>query len=285
VTGLIRGELLKIRTTNTWWLFGLGILGFTALALLINCVVANETLDSPPPDVTGLDPEEAAQSQANFAAQSSVIRQAANIYTSGQFFGGLFVLLLGMLLITNEFYHQTATATFLTTPHRSAVVMAKLITAMAFAAFFWVIITGIDVAVGAIFLNSQGYSPSLGEWEVQRAILFNLLVFMLWAILGVGFGALIRNQVGAVVTGAALYLIGTQIAQAVFFLIYEFVIKEDWVLTSMVVVPAVAAQILTSPNELYPEAPEYWVGGIVMLAYGAIAGLVGTLIMRTRDIS
>ena len=285
MTGLIRGELLKIRTTNTWWLFGLGILGFTALALLINCVVANETLDSPPPDVTGLDPEEAAQSQANFAAQSSVIRQAANIYTSGQFFGGLFVLLLGMLLITNEFYHQTATATFLTTPHRSAVVTAKLITAMAFAAFFWLIITGIDVAVGAVFLNSQGYSPSLGEWEVQRAILFNLLVFMLWAILGVGFGALIRNQVGAVVTGAALYLIGTQIAQAVFFLIYEFVIKEDWVLTSMVVVPAVAAQILTSPNELYPEAPEYWVGGIVMLAYGAIAGLVGTLIMRTRDIS
>lgn len=285
MTGLIRGELLKIRTTNTWWLFGLGILGFTALALLINCIVANETLGSPPPDVTGLDPEEAAQSQANFAAQSSVIRQAANIYTSGQFFGGLFVLLLGMLLITNEFYHQTATATFLTTPHRSAVVTAKLITAMAFAAFFWLIITAIDVGVGATFLNSQGYSPSLGEWEVQRAILFNLLVFMLWAILGVGFGALIRNQVGAVVTGAALYLIGTQIAQAVFFLIYEFVIKEDWVLTSMVVVPAVAAQILTSPNELYPEAPEYWVGGIVMLAYGAIAGLVGTLIMRTRDIS
>ncbi len=285
MTGLIRGELLKIRTTNTWWLFGLGILGFTALALLINCIVANETLDAPPPDVTGLDPEEAAQSQANFAAQSSVIRQAANIYTSGQFFGGLFVLLLGMLLITNEFYHQTATATFLTTPHRSAVVTAKLITAMAFAAFFWLIITAIDLAVGATFLNSQGYSPGLGEWEVQRAILFNLLVFMLWSILGVGFGALIRNQVGAVVTGAALYLIGTQIAQAVFFLIYEFVIKEDWVLTSMVVVPAVAAQILTSPNELYPEAPEYWVGGIVMLAYGAIAGLVGTLIMRTRDIS
>jgi ABC-type transport system involved in multi-copper enzyme maturation permease subunit len=285
VTGLIRGELLKIRTTNTWWLFGLGILGFTALALLINCVVANETLGSPPPDVTGLNAEEAAESQANFAAQSSVLRQAANIYTSGQFFGGLFVLLLGMLLITNEFYHQTATATFLTTPHRSAVVTAKLITAMAFAAFFWLIITAIDVAVGATFLNSQGFSPSLGEWEVQRAVLFNLLVFMLWAILGVGFGALIRNQVGAVVTGAALYLIGTQIAQAVFFLIYEFVIKEDWVLTSMVVVPAVAAQILTSPNELYPEAPEYWVGGIVMLAYGAVAGLVGTLIMRTRDIS
>jgi len=285
VTGLIRGELLKIRTTNTWWLFGLGIVGFTALALLINCIVANETLGSPPPDVSGMNPEEAADSQATFAAQSSVITQAANIYTSGQFFGGLFVLLLGMLLITNEFYHQTATATFLTTPHRSAVVTAKLITGVAFAAGFWVIITAIDLTVGAIFLNSQGYSPSLGEWDVQRAILFNLLVFILWSILGVGFGALIRNQVGAVVTGTLLYLIGTQLAQAVFFLIHEYVIKEDWVLTSMVVVPAVAAQVLTSPTQLYPESPEYWVGGIVLLAYGVFAGAVGTYIMRIRDIS
>ena len=31
---LIRGELLKIRTTNTWWLFGIGVIGMTALALL-----------------------------------------------------------------------------------------------------------------------------------------------------------------------------------------------------------------------------------------------------------
>jgi len=285
VTGLIRGELLKIRTTNTWWLFGLGIIGFTALALLINCIVANETLGAAPPDVASMSPQEAADAQATFAAQSQVITQAANIYTSGQFFGGLFVLLLGMLLITNEFYHQTATATFLTTPHRTAVVTAKLITGVAFAAAFWIIITAIDLTVGAIFLNSQGYSPSLGEWDVQRAILFNLLVFVLWAILGVGFGALIRNQVGAVVTGTLLYLIGTQLAQAVFYLVHEYVIKEDWVLTSMVVVPAVAAQVLVSPVELYPESPEYWVGGIILLAYGLVAGAVGTYIMRVRDIS
>lgn len=285
MTGLIRGEILKIRTTNTWWLFGLGIIGFTAIALLINCIVANETLGAPPPDLTGLNPQEAADAQANYAAQSQVITQAANIYTSGQFFAGLFVLLLGMLLITNEFYHQTATATFLTTPHRSSVVAAKLITAMGFAAMFWVIITVIDVVTGSIFLNAQGYSSSLGEWTVQRAVLFNGLVFMLWAILGVGFGALIRNQVGAVVTGSLLYLIGTQLAQAVFFLIYTYVIKEDWVLKSMVVVPAVAAQVLVTPTKLFPEAPDYWVGGIVMLAYGVVAGIVGTLIMRRRDIS
>ena len=37
--------------------------------------------------------------------------------------------------------------------------------------------------------------------------------------------------------------------------------------------------------EAFPESPPYWVGGIVLLAYGVVAGVVGTLIMRTRDIS
>jgi ABC-type transport system involved in multi-copper enzyme maturation permease subunit len=285
VTGLIRGELLKIRTTNTWWLFGLGIIGFTAIALLVNCLVANQILDEKPPDVSNMSPDEAAEAQFQYKNAVSVINQAANIYTSGQYFGGLFVLLLGMLLITNEFYHQTATATFLTTPHRSAVVTAKLITATAFAAGFWLVITAMDLTTGAIFLSSQGYSVSLGEWEVQRAILFNLLVFILWAILGVGFGALIRNQVGAVVTGSLLYVIGTQIAQVIFLLIHEYLIKEDWVLTAMVVVPATAAQNFVSPNNIFQVAPDYWVGGVVMLAYGVVAGIVGTLIMRRRDIS
>jgi hypothetical protein len=285
VTHLIRGELLKIRTTNAWWLFGIGIVAFTGIALLVNCLQADYFLNQEAPDVTGMSPEDAAETQRSFAAQSQVIAQAANIYTSGQFFGALFILLLGMLLITNEFYHQTATATFLTTPHRTAVVVAKLITGMAFAALFWVIITVMDLVVGILFLRYEKVPISLDQWEVQRAILFNLVVFMLWAILGVGFGALIRNQVGAVVTGVLLYLVGTQLAQIVFFVIHEYLIKEDWVLTAMVVVPAVAAQVFVSATETYPQSPVYWVGGLVLLAYGVVAGVVGTLIMRTRDIS
>ncbi len=282
---LIRGELLKIRTTNTWWLFGIGVIAMTALALLVNCLQADYFLNQEPPDTSGLDADDAANQQRQFAAQSQVIAQAANIFTSGQFFGGLFVLMLGMLIVTNEFYHQTATATFLTTPHRSAVMGAKLVTGVAFAAVFWLITTVISLPTGLIFFQAQDVSPSLGEWEVQRAIIFNLLVFILWGIVGVGFGALIRNQIGAVLTGSLLYVIGTQAAQIIFFLIREYLIKEDWVLSALVIVPSVAAQVFVSATEAFPEAPPYWVGGLVMLAYGVVGGLVGTLILRSRDIS
>jgi ABC-type transport system involved in multi-copper enzyme maturation permease subunit len=282
---LIRGELLKIRTTNTWWLFGIGVVGTTALALLVNCLQADYFLNQDPPDTSGMDADDAATQMQQYAAQSKLVAQAANIFTSGQFFGGLFVLMLGMLIVTNEFYHQTATATFLTTPHRSSVMGAKLVTGMAFAAAFWLITTVISLPTGLLFFQAQDLSASLGEWEVQRAIIFNLLVFMLWAIVGVGFGALIRNQIGAVLTGSLTYVIGTQAATIIFFLIHEYLIKEDWVNSAQVIVPAVAAQVFVSATEAFPDAPEYWVGGIVMLAYGALGGLVGTLILRRRDIS
>jgi ABC-type transport system involved in multi-copper enzyme maturation permease subunit len=285
MTGLIRSELLKIRTTNTWWLFGLGVILMTALALLVNCLQADFFLSQEPPDTTGMDPEDAARTREQFATQSQVVGQAANIFTSGQFFGGLFILLLGMLLITNEFYHQTATATFLTTPHREAVVVAKLVTGVFFAAVFWVVTTLMSLGVGVLFFQAQDVPNHLGDWQVQRAILFNLLVYGLWAILGVGFGALIRNQIGAVVTGTLLYLIGTQLAQIIFFLVREFLIKDDRVFAWQVVIPATAAQIFTSAVDVFPESPPYWVGGLVMLGYGVVGGFIGTLIMRRRDIS
>jgi ABC-2 type transport system permease protein len=285
VIALIRGELLKIRTTNTWWLFGIGVIGVTALALLVNCLQADYFLNQEAPDTGGLNAEDAQNQRDLFAAQSQVVAQAANIYTSGQFFGGLFVLLLGMLLITNEFYHQTATATFLTTPHRTAVVAAKLVTGITFAALFWLITTVMSIPTGILFLQAQDVPISLNEWDVQRAILFNLLVFMLWAIVGVGFGALIRNQIGAVLTGALLYVIGTQVAQIVFFLIREYLIKEDWVTTAQVIVPATAATVFVSATEAFPDAPPYWVGGLVLLGYGVLGGLIGTMILRKRDIS
>ena len=80
-------------------------------------------------DTSGMSPEAAAGRGAVRSCGQDIGGQAANIFTSGQYFGGLFVLLLGILLITNEYYHQTATATFLTTPHRTKVIVAKLITA------------------------------------------------------------------------------------------------------------------------------------------------------------
>jgi ABC-type transport system involved in multi-copper enzyme maturation permease subunit len=277
-THLIRGEYLKIRTTNTWWIFGLGAIGTTCLALLVNMLQAHYYLKGTPP--TG-----DAQTQATYALQHNAVTQAANIFTSGQFFGGLFVMLLAILMITNEYYHQTATTTFLTTPHRTAVILAKFVAAMLASAFFWLLTTVLDLIAGSVYFSAEGISSHLGDWDIIRAILINLLVFALWAVFGVGLGVLIRSQLGATLTAALLYVVGSQLAQVIFFLIHQYWIHRDGVYTAMVIVPATAAQIAVSPTKTFPQSPPEWVGAAVLIGYGVITGVIGTAIMRRRDIS
>lgn len=297
MTNLIRSELMKIRTTNIWWLFGIGILFFTAASLLIWINVYDGQIDSaglhgeftPPPAEANLPPEEVERMREEWARSQDINRvlagAASQIYTSGQFFGVMFIMLLGAILVTNEFFHQTATATFLATPKRTKVIIGKLFTAIIVAGVFWVLTTAINLVVGAIYFDSKGYGPQLAEWPITRAILMNGLAFGLWGVLGVGLGVLLRNQIGAVVTGAVSYIIGSQAITVVFYLIYEFWIKKDWVLTAMVIWPSMASQVMVSPEEVYPESPAWWVGALVLVGYGIVFGTIGTLITRKRDIS
>ena len=276
---LVRAELLKIRTTNAWWLFGLGALVALALAFLVNAVNAHYLLAAPENLEEGLSESQAEQVQA----QTDIVYQAANLFTSGQFLGLLFVLLLGIMVVTNEFHHQTATTTFLTTPHRTAVVLAKLVAAAIVGALLWLVTTVITIPATIIFLNIEGYEHHLGDGSVIRAILLNLLAYVLWGIFGVGFGVLIRSQIGATVTAVVLYLLGTAAAGLVFMLLEQW-LKLDWIPKLQVIVPSIASQLMITGTEL-PGSPPQWLGAVVLIGYAVVTSLIGTLIIRRRDIS
>jgi ABC-2 type transport system permease protein len=277
---LIRSELLKIRTISTWWIFSIGVVATTGLSLFLSILEAHLYLKDTP-DAAGAG----ADAAATIALQTNEVTQAVNVFTSGQFFSGLFVMVLAILIVTNEYQHQTATTTFLTTPHRTSVVLAKFATSMIAAAYFWVITTVLDLIVGSIYFPLDGLRSHLGDWSVIRAILINLMVFALWGVFGVGIGVLFRNQIGAVVTSILLYVVGSSVAQILAFIIHQFWIKHDWVLTAQVIVPARAAEIAVAPLKTYPQSPPEWVGAAVLVGYGLLFGIIGTLIMRKRDIS
>jgi ABC-type transport system involved in multi-copper enzyme maturation permease subunit len=216
---LVKAELMKIRTTNTWWLFLIGVTLFTAIALLRNGAQHHFILH-PPSGITG---DERAQllaqaAQANTPAGHQAI--AADMLTSGQFFGVLFAMLIGILVVTNEYFHQTATATFMTTPHRSAVIGAKLAAAVTFGLLFWLVSTVLDLIVTPIYLHAESIDVSLTDWTVVRSVLLNLLAFGMWAIFGLGLGTLVRSQIGSVITGMAAYLVGAVAIELIFNLIY-----------------------------------------------------------------
>jgi hypothetical protein len=63
------------------------------------------------------------------------------------------------------------------------------------------------------------------------------------------------------------------------------VIPKDWILTAQVIVPSVASAVMISPTKTFDQSPAQWVGAVVLVAYGIVAGLVGTAILRRRDIA
>lgn len=276
---LLRAELLKIRTTNAWWIFALCFLPLLAVSLMINTLIAS-TLGENQPGTEGLSPERADMARAT----TGEAFHAANLYTSGQYFGLLFVMLLGIVVVTGEFHHQTATATFLTTPRRELVVLAKLVAAALGGALLWAVTTLIALPVGVLALKAQDAPSHLGDPAILRAIGLNLLAYLLWGMFGVGIGVLIRSQIGATVTAAALYLVGTQVAQGVFMLL-AVRLDNMTILEWQVIVPSLASQLMISGAEDFAGQPPQWLGAVILIGYAVVTGVVGTAIMRRRDIS
>lgn len=118
--------------------------------------------------------------------------------------GYLFALIMGILIMTNEYRHGTAVGTFLVTPKRSTVLLAKLIAA-SFAGLIVQVFSFIfAVTSGFIALNFfEPHAPVPMEllWKVLRASVISGLVL---GIVGVGLGALVKNQIAAV-TGAVIW--------------------------------------------------------------------------------
>jgi ABC-2 type transport system permease protein len=292
---LIRSEIRKISSTNAWWLFGLGSVIITGLSMWGNLAEAAGDLArarevgvtfTPRP---GMTPEDIAAAQQRFVENHDLplqlVKAAGNIFTSGQFFGLVLVMLLGVLVVTNEFQYQTATATFLTTPRRTSVIMGKLVAGVGLAMLFWLVSQAIAFTGGLLFFHNIGLSNSLGQWPVERALLLNAAGYLLWAIFGLGLGTLIRNQIVSVVTGMAIYLVGYLGGIGVFMLIRTYLIHGDWVLTSAVALPPIASQVMISPEKLYEQSAAWWVGALVMIGWSLLAGTIGVLLTRRRDIS
>jgi ABC-2 type transport system permease protein len=271
---LVRAELLKIRTINTWWVFGLIAVLLWAVTFFFNYIQTSFLVNPPEGQAPVDDP--------GFAAAQDPVNIAANLYTNGQFFGLPIVMLLGVIVVTNEFFHQTATSTFLTTPHRTAVILAKLAAASILGVLFWVVTTALNLAIAPLMLNNLDVATQLGSWPVWQAILLNGLAYLLWAIFGVGFGVLIRSQIGATVTAMVLYFAGF-IGAAIFFGVLSDRFG-DWFDNLQLLVPTLASQLMVAGEDL-PGSPPRWAGAVVLVGYAVVTGFVGTLITRRRDIS
>jgi ABC-type transport system involved in multi-copper enzyme maturation permease subunit len=272
---LVNAELFKVRTTSLWWIMAIVLVPLYAASVLLNWANANITAPSADSGVTDTQ-------SAQIEASLQPINVATNLYTSGQYMGVLIVLLLSAIIVTSEFFHLTATTTFLTTPRRESVILAKFGAAIIIGLIVWLFTTVLNLIVVPPIMNALNLPSQLGEPAVWRAIGLNALAFVLWAILGVGAGVLIRSQIAATLILAITYVVGTSAIGLIFLLLSEYV--AEWINNLQVLVPTSASQLMISGTDL-PGTPPRWVGAVVLIGYAAVTGVLGTWLTKRRDIS
>jgi ABC-2 type transport system permease protein len=276
---LLRAEFMKIRTTDTGWLFLTGFIVFTALALTFNGFSTHYQLY--PQQCLG-DRAQALAQAAQARTPAGVAAIAASMMTSGQLFAVLFALLLGVLIVTSEFANQTAAVTFVTVPHRTTVIKAKVAAAACCGALFWLVGTVIAAAATPLFLYTQHISTSLAGWTVARSVLLNLVAFVAWGVFGLGLGAVLRSQMASVVAAIGVYA-GSFGAIVVFTALYNL-FHQGWMLGAPVIAPAVASEVMITSGQAFPYAPPGWVGGVIMIGYTVALVAGGVVLTKRRDV-
>jgi ABC-2 type transport system permease protein len=182
---LVRAELLKLRTTQVWFWLLLASLSVGVLAA-----------------VAGLATDDVAEST-----------DVATIFANAN--GGLAVVfILGILGITTELRYQTFTSTVLTTPSRSAIMAAKLITYAVVGAAYAVLGILVQLAIVIPWLSSKHIDFELGG-DVGHAMAGLVVVFALFAIMGIGIGSVLRNQGLAISVGLVFLLVINSLVAAI----------------------------------------------------------------------
>jgi len=278
---LVSAEIMKLRTTRAWWMF-LGIFTlFSALALMNNFLSHHFQL-FPQRELADRAQALAQAAQARTPAGAAAI--VDSLVTSGQFFSVLVAMLLGVQVVTSEIAQRTATVTFLVTPRRERVVVAKLAAAGAIGALFWLITTTLNAVVTPIFVASQHLGAAQFGPDVVRSILLGLLAFVLWAAFGVGLGAVVRNQVAAVVAGIAVYVGSFAVVELIFHGLYD-AYHQSWLLGLPVIAPSVASQVMLTPAPAFPHAPPQWAGALIMAGYALALATAGIVQTRSHDVA
>ena len=175
MTAQLRAELLKQRSTRTNLGLFAGMLGLVLLAVLLHGF--------------GLRAD-------NLGSTSD---QLTTLFGRGEFLAALFAALLGALSITAEIRHGTIRPTFLVSPWRGRVVAVKALASTLIGAGFGLAAGALAVGVGAVALRVRGIDVRLDGGDYALFVAGSAAAAALWAAIGVGIGAVVRNQVPTVV--------------------------------------------------------------------------------------
>ena len=247
MTNLLGAELLKLRTIRATWGYALAAVGFAGLMTAGNIGSRAE--------LERFDPE-----------------FQFKLVLDGLFPAVILALLLGMLLVTNEFRHGTIARTLLVTPRRRILVAVKLLAGTAAGLGLALLTFATTTAVAVIWLSILDVPLELGE--AGGGLWRGFLAAALVGTFGAAVGGIVHSQVGA--------LVGT--------LVWIFVAEPIvWVLLGLVDLDGVSeylpAATVLGIADSEGEGLSYAATTANLLGWLAVAAVLAALRTERRDIT
>ena len=245
---LIRAELLRIRTTRLAMWMALGTAA--GVVLTVGAAISTAGRDGLP----GLDTTEGVRNVLNGATAATTA-----------------ALIFGIVALTGEFRHRTAATTFLVTPDRRRVVAAKIAATG---------LAGLVYSLGAAVLTLTIAIPWMAAKQADLTLFSDdvgvvlggaVIATILYAAIGVGIGALVRNQTQAVI----IALVWSAIVEGVLVTMLPDVGR--WL-------PGGAANALTASTTAEGALLPVLAGGLLLAAYTAVIAVAGTRVTVRRDV-
>ncbi len=256
----LRAEVLKIRTTRLWWglLIGLAVLVVLNTALI--AAFAGSDTGPGGPTLPGLDTADGFRSALSSGFQS----------------GYLLAAVLGTIIGATDNRHRTATQTFLATPSRARVVVAKMLAGAAYGLVYALVTQLVSLVVVSIVAAIRGSGTQLGDTSVLRSLLLGVPGIMVWCVIGVSLGVLLRNQVAAILVAVGvIYLVDSLLSLALNALHADQVVKFT---------PNNASTAIVEGFTGFSLLP-WWGGVLVLLGYSAVIAGLGWWLSLRRDIA
>ncbi|NUV67127.1 MULTISPECIES: ABC transporter permease [unclassified Streptomyces] len=176
---LLRSEVLKLTTTRLWWVL---LLAALACSAGLTALIVFGGLNAP-------------RSPLSFGTAAD----AVPAYNMAVALAYVFPLAIGVITVTQEYHARTISATLLAEPRRARVYAAKLLVGLGTAFVYGTVAVLSGALVSAALLSGHGKPTYLTDGAVLGALGGSIVVMTLWGAIGVGVGALVRNQVAAIV--------------------------------------------------------------------------------------
>lgn len=196
------------------------------------------------------------------------------VFAVGAGAAGPLAAVLGVIGITGEFRHRTATATFLASPRRAQVAVAKVVTYLLASACYAVVCVAVTIAAAVPWLSARHVHVSLAANGIPGTLAGVVAAVALYGLIGLALGMLVREQVATVVV-LLIYL----------YVIEPVVIRVPGLHSWANYLPGAAADALTHVAQANQAFLPAWQGGAVLAGYGVVLALAGMAFGMRRDVA